>query len=366
MKACHISSVHPANDPRIRLKQIDSLANNGFDITFITGDTDAKESDTITIKRVSPGRKKRLTRMLLTSPKVIWAAFKEKPDIYHFHDPELLPWAWLLLLTRKPIIYDIHEDYYTSVSQKSYLPVWARFVLAFLTYFFEKLLSYPFTHVIAEKYYSERFPRAHEILNYPQTQKLQKKLAHNPESTRLLYTGTISTDRGALIMAELVRQIPDYSITAVGRCPQDLAKEIRMKAGGGSFRFHLPAEGRYVPFDEIVTYYSEEWLAGLALFPDTHHYRQKQLTKFFEYMAVGLPIIASDFPVWRRFIVEQGIGICVSPNDIKSIADALSWLRDHPEKAKSMGARGKSLAQELYNWSSQERALVKLYNSLLT
>src|SRR5690625_6021755 len=60
---------------------------------------------------------------------------------------------------------------------------------------------------------------------------------------------------------------------------------------------------------------SHNWLAGIALFPPTEHYMKKELTKFFEYMNAGLPIICSHFPQWKTFIDKYNCGIAVDPYD---------------------------------------------------
>jgi glycosyltransferase involved in cell wall biosynthesis len=101
------------------------------------------------------------------------------------------------------------------------------------------------------------------------------------------------------------------------------------------------------------------------LFPNTEHYREKELTKFFEYMAVGLPIIASDFPVWKRLIEDQGVGICVPPGDNQSIESALNWLKANPGEAQEMGRRGKELARTQYSWESQAARLIDFYEEIL-
>ncbi|WP_372997154.1 glycosyltransferase [Marinobacter sp.] len=158
-----------------------------------------------------------------------------------------------------------------------------------------------------------------------------------------------------------------YKVTAIGRCSEELAARlVKMDGDHNAASIELRGVGRFVEFADIIGAYSEGgWLAGIALFPDTVHYREKELTKFFEYMAVGLPIVASNFPVWKTLIEDQGVGICVNPDDNEAIEKALDWLRDHPEEAAEMGRRGKRLAREKYSWDSQAENLIGLYQEIM-
>lgn len=364
-KVCHISSVHPSKDPRIRLKQVESLSQNGFDVTFVTGDLNAAENGAARIVKVSPGNANRLMRMLVTSPRCIWEAAKLRADIYHIHDPELLPWAWFLLFLRKPVVYDVHEDYLTSVSQKRYIPRSLRALAGRIVAFSEVLLSAPFYKVIAEKYYARRFPTAVSILNYPQVDRLLSIRAFDATSIQLLYTGSVSEDRGAINMSKLADHHAEIRVSVVGRCSDDLAARMYAVADDGSARLKIDRNDGYVPFESIVATYSQGcWLAGLALFPDSPHYREKELTKFFEYMAVGLPIIASDFPVWKELIQDQGVGLCVAHGDMDAISAAIDWLRTNPRAAERMSMRGKELVKQKYRWDTQARKLINFYSEL--
>ena len=128
----------------------------------------------------------------------------------------------------------------------------------------------------------------------------------------------------------------------------------------------IEGEGQSVPrqrLDELALNY--HWLAGLAVFPKTDHYRRKELTKFFEYMQAGIPILCSDMPAWKRFVEEQGIGVTVDPEDPDDQRRKIQWLLDHPDERRVMGERGRHLVETQYNWQTQADKLVKLYNELL-
>ena len=81
-------------------------------------------------------------------------------------------------------------------------------------------------------------------------------------------------------------------------------------------------------------------------------------------MATGLPVIASDFPLWKQIIEENKCGLCVDPLDPKAIAEAIDYLVMHPAEAARMGRNGQMAVKTQYNWAVEEQKLLDLYKSL--
>jgi glycosyltransferase involved in cell wall biosynthesis len=104
---------------------------------------------------------------------------------------------------------------------------------------------------------------------------------------------------------------------------------------------------------------------GLVLYHPFANAIASQPNKLFEYMAAGLPVIASDFPLWRALVVDNGCGLCVPPHDIDAIARAIEWIFEHPAEADAMGRRGQALVQDEMNWEREENALLALYERLV-
>jgi glycosyltransferase involved in cell wall biosynthesis len=301
---------------------------------------------------------------------VIARGLAENADVYQFHDPELILPALRLRAAGKPVVFDVHEDYYTSILDKTpYLSGLSSKVAAWGYYMVERLTRRAFRTVIAERYYARRFPEAVPVLNYPRLEQfsavLEGKPAAPPATPRLLYTGGLNLERGALIYADLARTVPDAEVHIVGITPVDLGEKMRAQAGSGSERLHFTGLGEKLPFPRILEAYRQPWTCGLAVMPDTQHYREKELTKFFEYMAAGLPILASNFPVWKSLIEGNGVGICVDPGSPDAVRDAVRWLVGHPEEAKAMGERGRAAVLSTYNWDKEAARLVGLMRELI-
>lgn len=367
-KVAHLTSVHAITDPRILYKECASLAALGYDVVLIAPHHRAEVVEGVRIRPVprERGRVRRMTRCVWN---VYRAAVAEDCDVYHFHDPELIPVGLALRLRGKPVVYDVHEDYRTSIAQKPYLPRLVRGIAGAIFGALEQLASRAFRVVLAERYYQRRFGRGQLVLNYPLGEEIDRSPPPSGapgDPIRLLYTGGISEDRGALIHARIPALDDRYEVHMIGRCDPALATRMRALAGPAASRLIITGEGYHVPYAQILDAYRQGgWTAGLALFPDTPHYRDKELTKFFEYMAAGVPVVCSDFDVWRALIEDTACGITVDPYDVEGIRTAIEFLRGNPEEAVRMGSRGRDAVATRFNWAREAGRLAELYGSMI-
>ena len=81
-------------------------------------------------------------------------------------------------------------------------------------------------------------------------------------------------------------------------------------------------------------------------------------------MAAGIPVIASNFPVWREIIAGNACGICVDPLDPASISKAIDFLITHPAEAEKMGSNGRQAAINKYNWRCESKKMLDFYDNL--
>lgn len=105
--------------------------------------------------------------------------------------------------------------------------------------------------------------------------------------------------------------------------------------------------------------------AGLALLRPVGDYPESYTTKLFEYMALGLPVITSDFSLYRAVVDQYACGFCVSPDDPTAVTQALLFLIEHPDEAKAMGERGRKAVEVAYNWRTEAKKLITFYSTIL-
>lgn len=392
-KIAHLSSHHNILDNRIFFRECRSLAAAGYDVVLVAPHDRDEVRDGIRILAV-PRHRDRLQRVTLTALRVVRRAWRERPAVYHFHDPELIPWGLLLRILGKRVIYDVHEDFTQAADVRTWVPDAARPLVARFSDFTAWLARKAMAIVIAERYYERRFPGATKVLNYPhlersaELQAIERRPDARPKRVRLLYIGNVTWSRGALIYAELARRLPGVEILISGACDPAIADKIELHSGDATIgivaadgtisyreRCGRPPEdvstiildgvGFYVPHERMLAAFHQEWTAAIAIFPYTDHYYEKELTKFFEYMAAGLPVVLSHFPNWRALVEGPTAGIAVDPTDWPAITAAIRRLHENPGEAVSMGLAGRRAVQEQFNWQPQADNLLALYGSLL-
>lgn len=365
MKVCVLTSVHEPFDPRIFYKQAKSLAKAGYEVVLIAPHSRDEVVDSIKIRALPP-RRGRIKRILGTWKVLRWA-LEERADIYHFHDPELLLVGWLLkVVTGRPVIYDCHEYYPEAIMSRKWIPRVIRPVLGGLLRPVEAFFASSMSTVVVTEGQKARFPKAIVLYNFPLLSSYRTLQPAPPGSEALIYIGALSEERGVLLMIEALEALTSEGakLTLVGRfdSPHTQAKvEALVRARGLEQRVEIVGQ---VPHDAVGGYLREAAVGLVPLQPKSQ-YAQAVPTKMFEYMASGLPIVASDLPPTRRFMEGVGCGFLVTPTDPKAHAEAIDYLLGHPEEARQMGERGRRAFLEGYNWEkAEEGKLLQLYAGL--
>lgn len=366
IKIAHLTSHHEPFDNRIFARECRSLAAAGYEVVLVCQHDRDEQRDGVQILAV-PRYRNRLERFTRTAWRVFRRGLATDARVYHFHDPELIVWGLVLRLLGRTVVYDVHEDFAQAAAGRSWVPGPLRPVLGALYTGLAGLSRRLFRVVIAERCYAGTFPDGLPVLNYPRAERFAALAALDrslpPDRLRLLYTGNVFASRGAYAHVALLRHLPGAELVLLGKCDPALGAELRGLAGPGA-RLTLDDSGAWIPHDRILAAYGESWTVGLALFPDDPEYHEKELTKLFEYMAAGIPIIGSDFPVWRALIEGTGAGICLPPEDAAGAAAAIRALAADPARARAMGEAGRRAVRDRFNWETQVPGLLRLYAEL--
>lgn len=367
-RVVHLSSVHSANDTRIFLKECRSLAAAGYNVTLIArADSDCeKHGVKIVSARRFPGG--RFGRMPLTTLDVLRKALRCGADIYHFHDPELIPVGVALRLTGAKVVYDVHEDLPRQILSKRWVPSLLRQPLAYATEGLEWLTARFFFNFVlaATPKIGRRFPDGKTVVvqNFPIVGELASPgpiISMEERPLNVVYVGGLTSIRGVLEMVSAMEAVetPGCRLTLTGQfMEEDLERTARALKGWQHVDYlgwlDRPAVAQVLGTAR----------AGLVVLQDVPNYTDSYPVKLFECMSVGLPIIASSFSLWRSIIEGERCGLLVNPRDVTAIAKAIDWILSHPEEATAMGRRGRQAVQERYNWADQESKLLTVYSSL--
>lgn len=362
IKACHLTSVHPINDVRIFGKECISLVHYGFDVTLIACSSEEFEDTINGIKRIilNVPIKNRIQRFFKRSKAVYKKAIEVNADIYHIHDPELLPVAYRLKRKGKKVIYDSHEDLPRQISYKNWIPNILQKPFSFISEMVENFYAKRMDGIVTvSAYIKQRFDKIHNKVvvchNYASLSEFGEKPIWNEQKRiHVCYVGAISLIRGInnIIVAS---QKAGVTLEIAGPI---ISKELRNQLKVNNVIYH-----GYADRDKVKNIFSNSY-AGLVTFLPAPNHNNANPNKLFEYMAGGIPVIASNFTPWKTIIEENKLGIAVNPESIVEITNAITYLDQNKAIAKQMGENGRKAFEEKFNWNIEEKKLINLYNEL--
>jgi glycosyltransferase involved in cell wall biosynthesis len=369
-RVVQLSSVHPAFEVRMFHKESKALARAGYELTVIVPHERNEVVDKVRIIPV-PKHQSRIARMTVTVFRVWQEAVRVNADFYHFHDPELMLVGLLLRARGKKVIYDVREDLPRSILSKYYLPKWLRRPLAWFAELVEIVASPAFSAIAATtptiaKRFSSHNSKTVVIHNFPFVDELVPLpgTVWSDRSCSIAHVGYVMEQRGIREMVEAMELLPpdlQARLVLAGDFDSELA-ELRSEIAGLQGWQRVEALG---PSDRRqIAAVLRSVRAGLLVYHPVPNYIRALPTKMYEYMAAGIPVIASDFPLWREIIEEIGCGVLVDPLDPHSIARAIEFVLTHPAEASAMGRRGRDAVERLFNWETEEKKLLQLYAEL--
>ena len=364
VKVCHLTSAHTRFDIRIFQKECVSLANHGFDVSLIVADSLPDEvSKGVKIYGVPKGSNKR-ERFLKASKRVYKRGLQLDADIYHFHDPELLWYANKLKKRNKKVVFDAHEDLPRQIQGRSYIPDFAKGVIAYALEKYEDYCCKKYDAIItATPFINERFLSVNtcsvNVNNYPFLNEFKAEVSAVPRNgNNVCYIGGISKIRGLTQVVETIGKTEALLQLAGGIGPSSYEEELKNTAGWEKVNYHGNVSREKVK--EILN----GCVAGIVTCLPYPNHINAQPNKLFEYMSSGIPVIASHYPLWKEIIEKYDSGICVDPENSTEIADAIRYLVNNPSIAIAKGENGRKAIEEVFNWEHEEKKLVNLYNTL--
>lgn len=368
MDALHLTTAHNSTDTRIFNKEAKSLAASGFDVGIVAHDTPDEPIDGVEFYSLgtAESRPERWTSIR----DVARIATNVDADVFHLHDPELLPLGiYLSYATDGAIVYDVHEDYSHLVSISKWIPKWAKPVLSTGVPVSESVAARRFDAVVAvSDWIGEPFrgvaDTVRTIHNFPKTMSMPS-VEGSIETTAdctLCFAGGIEDVRGIHEMLDLLRYLVadgvDAELWALGSWKPDADRDAAMefiKTHSLEDRVTFPG---YLTYEEMF-----RWLAsadvGLALL-DVEHYEGGIPTKFFEYLYAGLPVVTTPVDAASRFLPAE-YKYVVPQGDTEAAAEAVrrALAREHDQETIQR------IVEEQYSWEQEAEKLIALYEDLL-
>lgn len=367
-KVCHMTSVHEAEDMRIFHKECTSLAKAGYDVYLIApGESYEKNGvHIIGIGRPSGGR---LNRMTVFSKKVFLAALTVDADVYHFHDPELLPWGSKLKKKGKKVIFDSHEWYVMQLRTKYYLPPWFSILVSKIYAAYERHVLPQLDAVILPGKIEGKNPfqglcaRTPIISNAAILDQFYRR--YDPTIPRkkrqICYVGGLTEIRGITVSMKAAAMAEASLALAGDFSPPSYEETLRAMPEFScvDYRGILSPEG-------VADLLSESQIGLCTILNEGQYDKADALSvKVFEYMSMGLPVILSATEYNQKIMKRYHFGLCVEPDNPEAVVSAIRYLLDNPEEARQMGENGRKAVREELNWDVEEKKLLALYEDIL-
>jgi glycosyltransferase involved in cell wall biosynthesis len=341
-----------------------ALRDAGYEVHLIVGNTEDHIREGIVLHGVSVPRH-RFGRLLAGNLRAFLKALQIQANAYHFHDPELIPSMLMLRVFGKRIIYDIHENLPAQIASKKYLgPLWMRRMLARPIDLFERISAVCFNGVVTVvPEIAARFQAKKTVVvrNLPQISLIQAA-ANNLENTlakenkTLVYAGGLTEIRGikeCLSALEIIND-PEIKLKLIGRWSSDTYYESCQKMKCWNQAVY---EGE-MSMDEVYKHLKGAHVGLCLLFPEPN-YLLSLPVKAFEYMALGIPILMSDFPYWHRTFKE--CALFANPKNPEEIAKGIKLLLSDTGLSKQLGDAGRRLAEHELNWEKEKEILIDFY-----
>lgn len=352
-----VTVVHHPGDARIRHRQIESLLQAGWRVTYAAPFADYGLTRPIGIPGLTPievprasGRRRvgalRAARRLLR---------EQAPghDVVLLHDPELLV-AVRGLDGLPPVVWDVHEDTAAALEVRPWVPDPLRSPAAWGVRKLEQWAEDRMPLLLAEHEYAGRFRRPHPVI--PNTTRVPSEPVPPGQRDeegrqRVVYLGTLTAERGAQELIEVGRHLEaatggEVRVHVVGQAHGDAVPALREAHKEGSVRWH-----GFVPSDRALPMLDGA-LAGLSLLHDEANFRHSMPTKVIEYLAHGVPAISTPLPVPAELLRRTGAGVLVPFNDVAATLDAILQLHRDPARAAELGRAGHRAAAEGYDWET--------------
>jgi len=372
---CMVTSIHPDFDVRI-MKEANFLLDHGFNVHLICpwNCRQVKIPGIIflTFKRAT----KRALRFI-NYFRISKYLLKRKYDLYHFHDIDILPLFCLVkILTKKPVIYDIHENYPDEMLVRYWVPDSLRWILYYFTKYLQLICAYFIRNLILvvpsqEADFSSLRYNKIIIRNFASKTLLETKQDnYETRNDAIIFTGIHYIAAGSILFLDIAKKIlekfPNLQFYCIDWFEGDylLKKQMFTYIESHSMKNKIIFLPPIRP-DKIMSYLNTATI-GLAPYLRVIKNIKGIPTKIFEYMAAGLPIVCSNLPLLKEIIEKEKLGLVADPENVDDFVEKISFLIYNRSLAKEMGENGTRAFINQYSWEVESLKLKKFYESFLS
>lgn len=368
-KAYHLTTVHPRNDVRIFHNECKFLSKNGWNIELVVFDNlgdDVKNN--ISIKDLGSSKNNRASRLIrnlsITTAYFLSKIKESRGSIIHFHDPEIIFISGFLRLMGYKIIFDAHEDLPKQISSKPWIKKSLKPFFVFLAKLLDKAISLSATHIVAAtQYIGNKFPNEKTILvrNLPAKEDFSQVFPKKTNGNiNICYIGSISEERGIFDILDALVILNKNNKVTLKLGGKFSSTSIEKNVIAHPAWPHVDFLG-WVNRDQFQKIASE-CIAGLIPLHPYPNYLESYPNKMFEYMACSIPIVCSNFPLWKQILNEIECALFFESKSAQDLSEKIQYLINNKISASKMGNIGRAAFEEKLNWQGEFKKLLDMYN----
>jgi glycosyltransferase involved in cell wall biosynthesis len=373
MRICHVCNGHTVDDSRVFHRACCALANAGYEVHLLAqgSGTAAYEEKGVIIHPLPVCGSSRWQRYTRAS-RVAQFAADLKPDLFHVHEPDLLG-AVISRAGARPVIYDVHESYLDMLDENSWIPGWMKPFARVAWDKWERRLVrrcagvVTVTEMIAERYKSLN-GNVCVVANFPDWQPTDELPTLQRDGATCVMAGSITPSRGLPQIFRALALLKQRGLNVqLALAGEALSENYLVSLWEEAERLGVRQQVEYhgILSKEEAVLFQKKADIGLVTYLPLGNCKKGLPNKLVECMALGLPVVCSDFPNYREIAEKTGAGITVDPTKPEQIADGIESLVSDPLLARRMGEAGKRAVRERFNWNAERITLLELYQRVL-
>lgn len=362
--------MHPFNDDRIFERACKGLNSIGDKVILIATHDGDIVIDGIGILGLK--KRKGLSRRILSSFEAFRKARTVKADVFHFHDPDLIPWMLILSFLNRKVVYDVHENYESRAVKLP--PLFLRKVYAKIYRKLENMLSSGFSGLtVVTPSMKNLFRGVNKPIEVTDNVVYVSRLkdvelpAEKNKKLTIYTSGTNSKYRNCLqtidALPHILREVPDIRMMFAGRYyPEDYRSLLNKRAEDLGVSEYVSIEGM-MSWEENFKRTAGAHI-GCVFYEDNLNNRVTLPNRLYEYMFCGVAVLGEDFPEVRRVLEDSGAGLCVNSNSPESIAGKAIYMLKNPDVMIEMGRKGREAVLKKYNFENELMRLDQFYKKI--
>lgn len=371
LEICHVASGFLRDDARIFDRQCGSLVDKGYKVTLLVNDGHNDEYlNGVYIKSHSFTSKSRLFDIIFAKKYFIGSALEVNADVYHLHGPELIPLGIALKNRGKIVIYDAHEDLPRDILEKKAVPFLLRPLVSFASSLYLSYTLRKFDHILSvTPHIVDRlkgiaknvtlitnFPRIGSYIDFTFSDYMSR-------DNVVCYSGTVYSYSNQENMINIVKSNSKVNYLVVGFMDLKFRENLLALKGNSTRINFLPRVSKNnlsLLFNKCtIGYVLYDYVMNLGFKVGSFG-----TNKLFEYMIAGLPIICTDFYLWKNIIDKYNCGIYVPPNNPALLESAVNFLIANKKIAYEMGQNGRRAIFNEFNWDIEQKKYLNIFSTI--